>query len=58
MNIQNTAEKHKKTYQSPQLEIIDLDKDISLTMSSLEPPFGPSELITMYKDSPTETIIG
>lgn len=54
MNIQHSADKHKRSYQCPQLEIVELDMDISLTMSSFEPPFGPSEL-TQYKDSPTES---
>jgi len=33
----------KKGYQTPQLNLIELDNDISLTMQSFMPPYGPEE---------------
>lgn len=35
----------KRTYIQPQMELIELDHDISLTMNSLIPPFGPTEAL-------------
>lgn len=33
----------KKTYSEPQVELIILDHEISLTLNSLLPPYGPGE---------------
>ena len=35
---------NKKTYIKPQVELIKLDNDISLTLDSLSPPDGPGEV--------------
>ena len=37
------TDKIKRTYFKPQIEIIKLDKDISLTLNSYIPPDGPGE---------------
>jgi hypothetical protein len=52
MKTQTVSEKNKKNYTEPAMERIRLDKDISLTMSSFEPPFGPSEASFLISDAP------
>jgi hypothetical protein len=46
----NSSNTTKRPYVFPRVDAVALDKDISLTMTSIEPPFGPTESSLLMDD--------